>query len=80
MKASYIIAVIAALAVSANAWESAAPGVKNSKLQNQEANGNNGVYSSSDGSVVGAPGVAQKGVNILADETNIAKTTQTQKQ
>ncbi|KAI8143497.1 hypothetical protein BJV82DRAFT_610669 [Fennellomyces sp. T-0311] len=75
MKASYILALIAAFAAS-----SISATVVDSKLQNQEANGNNAVVSTSDYSVVGAPGVAQKGVNVLTSEANVIDSEQAQQQ
>ena len=78
MKATYILALVAALAVSANAWE--APTVKDSKIQQQEADGNNAQYASSDDSLVGAAGAVQGGAHVIGDTHNSFTGVQGQKQ
>ncbi|KAI8143496.1 hypothetical protein BJV82DRAFT_713183 [Fennellomyces sp. T-0311] len=78
MKATYFLALVALFAASASACGQ--HGVDGSKIQNQEANGNNAKGASSDGSVVGLPGVAQGGVNVLSSESNDFDVTQTQQQ
>ncbi|KAI9269079.1 hypothetical protein BDA99DRAFT_557842 [Phascolomyces articulosus] len=64
MKASYIIALFAAVAV-ANAWESGSY-TDDSKVQVQKASGTGGKITDNSNTVVSANGLAEEGANVLS--------------